>query len=68
VASAAPEQTAPEQSLAPAAPPADPAADSAVPQTVRMKRDPDLNAAPHTADVHPDEVANMQAAGWQIAE
>lgn len=36
-------------------------------QTVRMTRDPDLNPAPHEADVHPDEVDHWVAAGWSVA-
>ena len=35
------------------------------PKTVKMTREGD---APNTADVHPDEVANYQAAGWRIAQ
>jgi len=32
--------------------------------TVPMIRDTDLYPAPHTADVHPDEVDNFLAGGW----
>jgi hypothetical protein len=32
--------------------------------TVAMKRDPDMFPAPHTADVHPDEVENWKLADW----
>lgn len=33
-------------------------------KTVRMSRDQEQFPAPHSADVHPDEVANFQASGW----
>jgi len=36
--------------------------------TIKMTRDASEYAAPHTADVHPDEVANYAAAGWQEAD
>lgn len=36
-------------------------------KTVRMKRDPEMYSAPHTADVHPDEVQNFREAGWEPA-
>lgn len=39
-----------------------------VPATVRMHREPATNAPPYSADVHPDEVANYQRAGWQLTE
>lgn len=45
---------------------AEPAA-SAV-KLVVMVRDADQFPPPHTADVHPDEVANWQAAGWLVKE
>lgn len=31
---------------------------------VMMKRDPDKYDAPHTAQVHPDEVQNYYSGGW----
>lgn len=34
---------------------------------VRMVRSPDECPAPHTADVHPAEVANYAAHGWKEA-
>jgi hypothetical protein len=37
-------------------------------QTVKMRRDPELNPAPHEADVHPDEVAHFRAHGWSVVE
>lgn len=55
-----------------------PAADSSAPaatrgakaarseKTVRMTRDPEIYDAPHSADVHPDEVQNFRNGGWQI--
>lgn len=36
-------------------------------QTVPMVRDPGQFPPPHKADVHPKEVANYAAAGWQFA-
>lgn len=33
--------------------------------TVRMVRDAELFPAPHCADVHPAEVENFKAGGWQ---
>jgi len=45
-----------------------PAADQPTPVvTVAMVRDP-AYGTPITADVHPDEVANWQAHGWEIDE
>lgn len=44
-----------------------PAASESSPGLVRMKRDPEQFPAPHSADVHPNEVANYAAAGWQFA-
>jgi hypothetical protein len=38
------------------------------PQTVKMKRDPEFFPAPHTADVHPDEVDNWKKRDWVVAE
>lgn len=32
--------------------------------TVAMWRDPDMYPAPHECDVHPDEVENYRAGGW----
>lgn len=37
------------------------------PALVRMTRDANAYPAPHTADVHPAEVDNYAAGGWQIA-
>jgi len=31
---------------------------------VKMSRDAEQHPAPHTADVHPDEVENFEAGGW----
>ena len=31
---------------------------------VKMIRDPEYWPAPHSADVHPDEVGNYAAGGW----
>ncbi|WP_248769069.1 hypothetical protein [Pseudomonas sp. MWU12-2345] len=31
---------------------------------VNMQRDPDIYDAPHTAQVHPDEVQNYYPGGW----
>lgn len=36
--------------------------------TVHMIRDPEQFPAPHSADVHPDEVANYAAGGWVRAD
>jgi hypothetical protein len=36
-------------------------------KTVKMKRDPDAFPAPHVADVHPAEVENYRAGGWEKA-
>lgn len=36
--------------------------------TVHMTRDPETNEAPHSADVHPEEVANYAAGGWVVAD
>lgn len=36
--------------------------------TVKMTRNAEQFPAPHEADVHPSEVENYAAAGWQIAE
>lgn len=33
---------------------------------VMMKRDPDKYDAPHTAQVHPDEVVNYYSGGWVV--
>lgn len=35
---------------------------------VAMTRSADDYPAPHTADVHPDEVENFKVAGWVVAE
>lgn len=35
---------------------------------VKMTRDPEFYPAPHSADVHPDEVGNYAAAGWITQE
>jgi hypothetical protein len=37
-------------------------------QTVKMKRDPEFFPAPHTADVHPDEVDHWKKRDWFVAE
>ena len=42
--------------------------DNPASSTVAMTRDDSRHPAPHTADVHPDEVANWQAAGWSVVE
>lgn len=34
---------------------------------VAMKRDPEIYPEPHTADVHPDEVENYRAGGFEEA-
>lgn len=36
-------------------------------RTVEMVRDSSTNRPPYRADVHPDEVDNYRAHGWQIA-
>jgi len=33
---------------------------------VTMTRDPDIHPAPHTAQVHPDEVHNYYSGGWVL--
>ena len=38
------------------------------PDLVHMTRDASAHPAPHTAEVHPEEVANFAAGGWQLAE
>jgi hypothetical protein len=35
---------------------------------IRMTRDENEYPAPHTADVHPDEVENMTSGGWRVVE
>lgn len=35
---------------------------------VNMVRDPDVYSAPHTAQVHPDEVQNYYSGGWVPAK
>lgn len=42
-------------------------APAAAPQLVPMVRSASHYPAPHTADVHPDEVANFAAGGWTPA-
>ena len=37
------------------------------PDLVHMTRDASAHPAPHTAEVHPDEVGNYAAGGWQLA-
>ena len=37
------------------------------PALVHMTRDASAHPAPHTADVHPAEVGNFAAGGWQLA-
>jgi len=54
--------------MAPAQKPAAPKADAPKkPALVRMVRDASVHPAPHTADVHPDEVANYALGGWAKA-
>jgi hypothetical protein len=36
--------------------------------TVRMTRDPAMFPAPHTADIHPDEVENAKSGGWRLPD
>jgi hypothetical protein len=54
-------------------PPADDAAAAAAakeakgPKLVKMKRDPEQFPAPHSADVHPAEVDNYRAGGFEVA-
>ena len=33
---------------------------------VQMKRDPESYSAPHSAQVHPDEVENYAVGGWEV--
>ncbi|MCJ7926449.1 MAG: hypothetical protein MUW55_11050 [Pantoea vagans] len=33
---------------------------------VTMVRNPDIHPAPHTAQVHPDEVHNYYSGGWTV--
>lgn len=40
----------------------------AKPQTVAMVRNPEEYPAPHSADVHPDEVQNYRVNGWVVKE
>lgn len=35
---------------------------------VKMVRNEDEYPAPHSADVHPDEVENMKSAGWEVSK
>jgi hypothetical protein len=35
-------------------------------KNVKMVRDPEQYPAPHTADVHPNEVKNYALGGWMI--
>lgn len=35
---------------------------------VKMARDPESYPAPHTADVHPDEVENYRTGGFEVAK
>lgn len=44
------------------------AAAAPVVQLVPMHRDQAAWPEPHTADVHPDEVANFASGGWLIAD
>lgn len=38
-------------------------------QTVKMVRDAEVHPeGPHSANVHPDEVANWKALGWKLAK
>jgi hypothetical protein len=41
-----------------------PSGETAMAKLVRMVRDADAYPAPHSADVHPDEVENFAAGGW----
>lgn len=34
---------------------------------IKMIRDPEIYPAPHTVDVHPDEVENYKQGGWELA-
>lgn len=43
------------------------AAAPAGPSLVHMTRDATAFSAPHTAEVHPAEVGNYAAGGWQVA-
>lgn len=43
-----------------------PKAEKVAPGLVKMKRD-ENGPAPHSADVHPDEVESFAAAGWERA-
>lgn len=36
--------------------------------TIRMIKDNPRPGTPGTADIHPDEVANMRAYGWRVVE
>ena len=36
--------------------------------TIRMTRDPAFYPAPHSADVHPDEVENYRKGGFAVAD
>lgn len=51
----------PAKSATTAKAPAKPAS----PKFVKMTRSAEDYPAPHTADVHPDEVANFKVGGWQ---
>ena len=42
------------------------AAEQAAKGLVKMIRDPEYWPAPHSADVHPDEVGNYAAGGWVV--
>ena len=37
-------------------------------ETIAMVRDPNFYDAPHSADVHPDEVENYHVGGWVLAD
>ena len=37
-------------------------------ELVQMARDPEWYPAPHTADVHPNEVENFAGDGWVLAQ
>lgn len=48
--------------------PISPEADAPEVKTVHMVRDAKHYPAPHTADVHPDEVAAYMLGGWHKAD
>jgi len=38
------------------------------PTLIKMVRDAEQYPKPHSADVHPDEVENYLAGGWEVAQ